>query len=293
MGVFQWSDFGPLVFQIIKDVSLHHPCMYHQSTWCGMSMILKFWYLIKIICISCGVLLSWNSFIFSYIWFHSHDLKAYTRKQSPIYLVPIITVAALITIRFREDIVRYRPTVRQLGALFDNISLRTLVSHVYAPIKNALVSLSVCKRSMVCIKCVTWLVRKLCPLYPGQCLSLYRFIFHIQPHQIVQRLSNRGDYVWSDESYCLRGAWPDGGCQCQRSTCPTTTCYYILYCYYCYYILQTLMMVQPLLGEIELVSHISTHVKLLLYLETWIQIIDICQVRCWRLAVSWSTNACM
>ena len=133
IGVFQGSSLGPLLFQIFaNDISLFAPEA-HVVQYADDTQILvsgKKGSLPQLIATMEQALSSLDA------WFHSRGLKVNTGKTELIVCGSRQNCRNMVptTIRFREDIVRESPTVRNLGVLFDKYL--SWDSHVTALVKK-------------------------------------------------------------------------------------------------------------------------------------------------------------
>ena len=133
IGVFQGSSLGPLLFQIFaNDLPLFAPEA-HLVQYADDTQILisgKKDSLPQLIATMEQTLTSLDT------WFHSNGLKVNTGKTELIVCGSRQNCRGMTpaTIRFREDIVRESPTVRNLGVLFDKYL--SWDSHVTALVKK-------------------------------------------------------------------------------------------------------------------------------------------------------------
>ena len=142
IGVFQGSSLGPLLFQLFaNDMSLHAP-LAHVVQYADDTQLLvsgKKESLPQLIATMEQTLSSLDT------WFHSNGLKVNTGKTEFIVCGSRQNCRGLLptTIRFREDIVRESPTVRNLGVLFDkHLSWDSHVSALVKKCNGILIGLS-------------------------------------------------------------------------------------------------------------------------------------------------------
>ena len=133
IGIFQGSCLGPLLFQIFaNDLPLFTPGA-HVVQYADDTQLLisgKKDSLPQLIATMEQTLESLD------VWFHSHGLKVNTNKTELLLCGSRQNCRNLapITVRFREDVVRESPTVRNLGVVFDKHL--TWDSHVSALVKK-------------------------------------------------------------------------------------------------------------------------------------------------------------
>ena len=142
IGVFQGSSLGPLLFQIFaNDLALYAP-QAHVVQYADDTQVLvsgKKDSLPQLIATMEQALSSLGA------WFHSHGLKVNTGKTELIVCGSRQNCRGMrpTSIRFREDIVRESPTVRNLGVLFDkNLSWDSHVSALVKKCNGILIGLS-------------------------------------------------------------------------------------------------------------------------------------------------------
>ena len=141
IGVFQGSSLGPLLFQIANDLALYAP-QAHVVQYADDTQVLvsgKKDSLPQLIATMEQALSSLGA------WFHSHGLKENTGKTELIVCGSRQNCRGMrpTSIRFREDIVRESPTVRNLGVLFDkNLSWDSHVSALVKKCNGILIGLS-------------------------------------------------------------------------------------------------------------------------------------------------------
>ena len=147
IGVFQGSSLGPLLFQIFaNDLSLHAP-QAHVVQYADDTQLLvsgKKESLPELIATMEQTLSSLD------VWFHTHGLKVNTGKTEFIVCGSRQNCRGMApaTFRFREDIVRESPTVRNLGVLFKNLSWDSHVSALVKKCNGILIGLSHVRHSI-------------------------------------------------------------------------------------------------------------------------------------------------